>query len=194
MTPRISLIKKTHAAKAIATIVSAFSEDPVIRWLYPDDNMYRKEFPAFVKAFGGKAFEHNTAFSIDNHSGVALWLPPQVQPDEKALLKIIQKSLPSQKQKDLFFIMEQTNQYHPQEPHWYLPLLGVDRTKHHNGYGSALLAHTLDIINGENQIAYLESSNVKNIPLYERYGFEVQGVITGKNSPTLWPMIRKPKY
>jgi hypothetical protein len=39
--------------RAIRTLVSAFEDDPVERWLYPDEAQYRRHFPAFVAAFGG---------------------------------------------------------------------------------------------------------------------------------------------
>ncbi|HAT26776.1 MAG TPA: hypothetical protein DCS89_07175 [Gammaproteobacteria bacterium] len=40
-------------------------------------------------------------------------------------------------------------------------------------------------------IAYLESSNVKNNPLYERHGFEVIGEATSPDGgPTIWFMKR----
>lgn len=39
-------------------------------------------------------------------------------------------------------------------------------------------------------VAYLESSNPLNVPLYERFGFEVIAEIQTGDSPTIWPMLR----
>jgi hypothetical protein len=41
--------------------------------------------------------------------------------------------------------------------------------------------------------AYLESSNPRNISLYERHGFEIIGLIQAGGSPTLTPMLRRPR-
>jgi hypothetical protein len=41
-------------------------------------------------------------------------------------------------------------------------------------------------------IACLESSNARNLPLYERHGFEVLGEVQTGGSPTIWPMLRVP--
>jgi len=38
--------------------------------------------------------------------------------------------------------------------------------------------------------AYLESSKHENIPLYERFGFELREAITLPDGPDLWPMWR----
>ena len=38
--------------------------------------------------------------------------------------------------------------------------------------------------------AYLESSHPRNVPLYERHGFEVMGVIQPGDFPPLIPMLR----
>ena len=80
--------------------------------------------------------------------------------------------------------------YHPKEPHWYLPLLGVDPARQGQGLGSALLKHALAHCDAEGLPAYLESSNIKNVPLYERHGFEVLGVIQPGDFPPLYPMLR----
>jgi hypothetical protein len=42
-------------------------------------------------------------------------------------------------------------------------------------------------------LAYLESSNPRNIPLYERHGFEILGRAQSGNSPVITPMLCKPQ-
>jgi GNAT superfamily N-acetyltransferase len=56
-------------------------------------------------------------------------------------------------------------------PHYYLSLLGSDPARRGNGYGMALLDHTLAQIDAEGMPAYLESSNPDNDARYERRGF-----------------------
>lgn len=90
-------------------------------------------------------------------------------------------------------VFERMGSYHPQEPHWYLPLIGVDPTHHGQGYGSALMQHALLSCDRDHTPAYLESSNPRNIPLYQRHGFEALGTIQARASPPLFPMIRKPR-
>ena len=58
------------------------------------------------------------------------------------------------------------------------------------GLGATLMKHALTIVDEAGLPAYLESSNPRNISLYERHGFEVMGEIRTKGSPVMTPMIR----
>jgi hypothetical protein len=42
-------------------------------------------------------------------------------------------------------------------------------------------------------LAYLESSNPRNLSLYLRHGFEITETIQVGSSPPLFPMVRKPR-
>jgi ribosomal protein S18 acetylase RimI-like enzyme len=73
----------------------------------------------------------------------------------------------------------------PAQSLWYLAQLGAATPGH--GVGSALLEHRLASITGP---AYLESSNQRNLPLYQRFGFEEIQEISLPDGPTLWTMLR----
>src|SRR5262245_17361607 len=193
---KTAVIKRVMAANedaAIDVVVRAFSADPAARWLYPDSDQYSVNFPNFVKAFGGKAFEHGSACTIDDYRGAALWLPPDVHADEEALAGLIQRSVPEHRQEEVFAVFQQMDSYHPSEPHWYLPLIVVDPAQQGKGYGSALIAHALIQCDRDQKLAYLESSNPKNISLHKRHGFELLGTIRVGASPPICPMLRKPR-
>jgi len=191
-TPRIKTVTAGEEEAAINVVVRAFSADPAARWLYPDPHQYSVNFPNFVRAFGGEAIEQGSAYSIDGCSGVALWLPPDVHSDEEAIAGLIQRTVSNQRQEDIFALLGQMGGYHPSEPHWYLPLIGVDPALQGKGCGSRLMEHALSRCDRDKQLAYLESSNPKNIRLYERHGFELLGTIQVGGSPPIFPMLRKP--
>ncbi|MBO1908900.1 GNAT family N-acetyltransferase [Microvirga sp. 3-52] len=178
-------------SRLVAAIVLAFSTDPAARWTYPAPEDYLKHFPDLVRIFGCRAFECGTAHFIGDAQAAALWLPPGVQPDEEALMAHFQRTVPEQNHDTLFAVFEQMGQYHPEEPHWYLPLIGVDPAQQGKGHGSALLVHALRLCDKDGTPAYLESSNPKNIPLYRRHGFELLGTIQIGNSPPITPMLRR---
>jgi ribosomal protein S18 acetylase RimI-like enzyme len=179
-------------ASVIAVMTLAFSADPAARWTWPDPQRYLRHFPDFVKALGGNAFAHGCACYVDGYAGAAMWLPPGVGPDEEAVVDLLQRTGHAPAQKDAFAVFEQMGRYHPQEPHWFLPFIGVDPFRQGQGCGGALMQHALVPCDRDRVLAYLESSNPRNIPLYERYGFELLGTIQVGTSPPIFPMLRKP--
>ena len=80
--------------------------------------------------------------------------------------------------------------YHPREPHWYLPTIGVEPDLHRRGLGSALLREALKRCDQEHKPTDLESSNPANTALYQRHGFVALGVIRAAQSPPMVPMMR----
>jgi ribosomal protein S18 acetylase RimI-like enzyme len=192
-TPRVKTAGPSDEAPAIAVVVLAFSADPAARWTWPDPHQYLAHFPEFVKTLGGKAFAHGSGYYVDGHVGAALWLPPDIHPDEDALMTLLRRTGSPSAQKDVLAVFEQMERYHPREPHWFLPFIGIDPTQQGKGYGAALMKHALTPCDRDRTLAYLESSNPKNIPLYERHGFELLGTIQVESSPPIFPMLRKPR-
>jgi ribosomal protein S18 acetylase RimI-like enzyme len=190
MTLTVTAVTPSDAERAVAVIVLAFSTDPAARWTYPDPHQYLTHFPAVVRAFGGKAFAHGTGHHVNRFAGGALWLPPGIQPDEEALSAILQGSVAAELQAEVFAVFERMGRYHPSQPHWYLPLIGVDPAHQGKGYGSALLQHALLHCDRDHAPAYLESTNPANTRLYERHGFEVLDTIQVGSSPPIFPMLR----
>jgi ribosomal protein S18 acetylase RimI-like enzyme len=179
--------------QAVATLTTAFSSDPVLRWVFPDAHQYLADFPRLVRAFAGRAFEDHTAHCTEGIHAVALWLAPGTAPDEEAMGALLDERIPGARKEELFGFLEQMGPYHPAEPHWYLPLIGVDPMSQGQGTGSALLRHALKMCDSQRVPAYLEASSPRNKPLYERHGFEEIGVIQAGSSPPMWPMVRRPR-
>lgn len=193
MTKTIETATTADKTAAIATLTLAFAADPMTRWSWPDPRTYLEAFPKFVEAFGGEAFPKGSAHRVDGCAGVALWLPPGVEPDGEAMGALMQATMKGQALMEGAQIMPQMASYHPKEPHWYLPLIGIDPQHQGKGLGGALLDHALALSDRDGVPAYLESSNPRNIGLYERHGFERLGRIQNGSSPTLVPMLRKPQ-
>jgi GNAT superfamily N-acetyltransferase len=174
----------------IAVITLAFSSDPMTRWAFPEPATYLRIMPQLARAFGGNGFAHGTAHLTAAGAAAAMWLPPGIQPDTEGLAALAAEHTPREQQADLDRVFAQMEMHHPSEPCWYLPLIGVDPLCQGQGHGSALLRHALEQCDRDGMPAYLESSNPRNIPLYQRYGFEIIGTIQSGTSPTVVPMLR----
>ena len=191
-----ALIRTATAADAercLAVLALAFGSDPPCRWAWPDPQQYLEAFPRFAQAFGGGAMAHGTANYYAGFSGVALWLPPGVAPDEASLVRVIQETVAASRQDAMFAMFEQMDAFHPREAHWHLPLIGVDPAHQGKGIGAALLRHVLHACDSQKVVAYLEATSRRNVPLYERHGFEALGSIQVTDSPPVVPMVRQPR-
>jgi ribosomal protein S18 acetylase RimI-like enzyme len=61
----------------------------------------------------------------------------------------------------------------PKIPMTYLWFIGVDPVSQGQGTGSKLLQEIIDYSNNNNRPIYLETSTVKNLPWYAKFGFEI---------------------
>jgi ribosomal protein S18 acetylase RimI-like enzyme len=180
-------------ARAVDTIVLAFVGDPMTRWVWPQSHQYLAVMARFVRAFGAAAFSHGGAFCSDDYAGAALWLPPGVHPDQERMGELMESTASPAAREAGAGLFEQMAKYHPKEPHWYLPLIGVDPAQQGRGHGEALMRYALERFDREQLPAYLESTNSRNISLYHRHGFEELGSIQVGSSPPLVPMLRRPR-
>lgn len=188
--PAVKTVTTEEKARALDIFTLAFVDDPMLRWIFADGSTYLKHLGPAQLALGGRALAHGTAHVLDDYSAASFWLPPGIGIDEEAMGALIESAVPADRQADLAGVAEQMGQYHPHEPHWYLAVLGVDVSRQGKGLGSVLMKHALQRVDAERLPAYLESSNPRNIPFYERHGFEVIGRIQSGATPVVTPMLR----
>ena len=182
----------------------AFYDDPVSIWIMPDDKSrvahLRKFFAAITRHhhLAGGGVEVATDGSAIG--AAALWDPPgrwKQSAREQAMMLpsfILGFGFRLATGRKLGDLLGQMKQQHPEEPHWYLAVLGSDTIVRGKGYGHALMRSRLDRVDAEHAPAYLESSKFENIAYYQRFGFEVTGELVMPNGgPTLWPMWRAPR-
>jgi ribosomal protein S18 acetylase RimI-like enzyme len=181
----------------------AFYDDPVAMWIMPDDKFREKHLRKF---FGTVTRHHHLAgggaeVASDGATigAAALWDPPgRWKQSAREQLMMLPSFLFGfgprlETGRKLGHLLGQMKQKHPEEPHWYLAVLGSDTIVRGKGYGHALMQSRLDRVDAEHAPAYLESSKFENIAYYERFGFEVTGELVMPNGPTLWPMWRAPR-
>lgn len=189
--PTITIGKPEDKARLLQTIVLGFAADPMARWATPDAALYLDRRTEFFDAFCGAAFDHGTAFVADDGAAVATWLPPGVESDGERLAAIMDEQTPASRKAEMDALFARMEEFHLSEPHWCLPLIAADPARQGEGLGTALMEAAIARIDADGRPAYLESSNPRNIPLYERFGFERIGEIRTGTSPVLTPMVRR---
>jgi len=175
----------------LATLMLAFAGDPCTRYMFAAPEAFVAGFQPFAAAMGGAAIEHGSAWLADNCAAAVLWLPPGVESDSEAMVAAITAGIEQEKLPVLGEVGRAMAHFHPREAHWYLPLLGVDPLRQGRGLGSAILEESLRRCDADRLPAYLENSNPKNTPLYERFGFEAMGIIQPADFPPMQPMLRR---
>lgn len=191
-------IGKSDVRALSHVLARAFFEDPVVSWIVQDPRRRRRSLPRMFATMARHEYlgEGGSEVALDGSriAAAALWSPPgRWQASRWTQLRM----LPGFLLAGVFrgqAVEELTRAEHPEEPHWYLSILGSDPENRGGGYAHALLRSRLDRCDAEGAPAYLESSNRDNLGYYERFGFVVTGEMTVPGGgPTLWPMWRAPR-
>jgi ribosomal protein S18 acetylase RimI-like enzyme len=185
--------------KVGSALGAAFIDDPVFQWLIPVDAANRdKRLVTFFSSMARSYLRRDKyVYCAGEGDGAAMWSAPgswalpmsevmrESVPAARAFGRNLTRALRSQ-----LFIEGK----HPKEPvHWYLGYVGVAPTQQGRGLGAAMLRAVLDKADEAGTPAYLESSNERNLSLYERQGFKVvEDVKLLGTGPTVWRMWREP--
>ena len=78
-TASVEVVQAADRHTGVSTLALAFATDPIMRWCWPDPDPYATYWPRFAEAFGGRAFDHGTAYGLEDCVAVALWLPRALQ-------------------------------------------------------------------------------------------------------------------
>lgn len=187
---------------ALARVLGrAFHDDPVFCWMQPDAARRTAALPGFFAALARHHFLAasgvEVAVSSDGVGAAALWDPPgrweQTPREQIAMLPAAIRAFRGRLGAGRV-LTDRMKAVHPEEPHWYLAVIGSDPAVRGGGFGAALMRSRLDRCDAEGAPAYLESSNIDNVPYYHRFGFEVTGeIVIPDGGPTLWCMWRPPR-
>ena len=188
--PQVQTASPEEQTSVTDIITLGFAADPIARWVWPDAGTYLNAMPRFAMAFGGGGFTRSSVYSTDCGYAAAMWLPPGVHSDDEAIETIFGETIAPERMEEIGSFFAQMDTFHPQEECWYLPLIAADPSQTGRGLGAALMKHALQKCDEQSLPAYLESSNPRNISLYERHGFEVMGKIETPSSPLMTPMYR----
>jgi GNAT superfamily N-acetyltransferase len=183
-------VRTGSPSRAIGALSLALSADPLWRWCWPDAAEYLEGFPAFARAFAGKAFNQGCAYDIADGAGAALWLPPGAEPNAAELAEVIDDTVRPQVRGALCALLEQMDASRPPITHWRLPLMGVEPAQQGRGLGAQLMQPILQRCDEERVAAYLEATHPRNIAFYERLGFRRVGVMQAGDSPRIIGMVR----
>src|SRR3984885_7676701 len=181
---------------AIITILSTgFQNDPVCRWLFPDDDARERLHPEFFGPIVQMALEDGEIYTTEDRTAAALWLPATAHhEDQPGLGELYEPILEADYVKRIAAFDERSTANHPHhEDHFYLPFIAVRPQFFDQGIGTALLRDRLSALDSQDLPTYLEASNCDSARLYERLGYKRLDRTTDMpGGPSLYPMWRNP--
>jgi ribosomal protein S18 acetylase RimI-like enzyme len=180
-------------------LARAFADDPVYGWLMPGgvERSARLE-SMFELQLSRYSVGLCDTFTTPGLDGCAIWKPPgdykeslaeqlQVLPQFARILGW--RGIPRGMK-----LMQHMDALHARiapGPHVYLNVLGVEPRRQGRSVGQLLLQPMLARCDAAGQDAYLETANVRNVPFYERNGFELRELARHPQLPTFWAMFRR---
>ena len=185
---------------AAASLTEAFLEDPVLSYLFEDE----EHRPLLLSAFFANRLASRAETDLlllpsgYEKSAAALWEKPEKdsQNDSSfsgaiaAAVTVLGEQWISDRLLNLGPLFEAK----PETKHWYLAFVGTRPEVRGKGLASALIAEITETCDRAEMPAYLESSNLENVALYEKHGFRVTGEVTLKNGPIVPLMWREPLF
>lgn len=195
----IRKVAPADLARVADVMGRAFDDDPVLNFVAKQDAR-RSERIRMMMDLGLRklTFPFGETYVAEGFEGAALWNPPNGRPhgllNDLSMLPAMVRVAGASRLPHVIGALQMMDKKHPRKPHYYLLGIGVEPELQGRGIGTQLMAPVLERADREGMPAYLESSKEKNLPLYQRNGFEVvERVDLPRGGPSAWLMWREPR-
>jgi GNAT superfamily N-acetyltransferase len=203
-TPRIVPLRDDQEEACGALLARAFFDDPIFRWVEPDDALRARFLGPFFTGLTRRSHRLAVALATEGElRGASLWKTPgltTLSAEELAMtgLDRIADWLSDAALARLDAVFDPVEVAFAEdlaEPVWYLGVLGVEPGHQGRGLGSCLMRPVLERADREARAVTLETAQPKNLPLYERHGFRVLRELPRPHGegPVVWTMKRDPR-
>lgn len=152
--------------RIVASLVAAFPADPVLRFLFPGEDDYRREAPLFFGHLFDKRVTRSSIWTIERGLSTAIWEPPTGGGHPPGDIGLSTGAAGRMAAYD-----EAVHAALPDEPFWYLGVLGTHPAAAGRRLGRAVMAAGLRRAAEDALPAVLETSKPANVELYRRAGW-----------------------
>ena len=171
----MKLADHTYKSHVIDILSKSFDDNQSINYIVKQDSKRKKRIEKLI----GYCFEvclvKGQIFMSNDDKACALILHPERKMGSiKEMLLNMKLAINSIGASRSFKVLKREKlikQNHPKEPFYYLWFIGVTPDAQGKGIGSALIEEVFQKYNKGTRPFYLETSVVKNISWYEKYGF-----------------------
>jgi ribosomal protein S18 acetylase RimI-like enzyme len=164
-------------ALVVDLLVGSFDENPSVNYIVRQDDKRKARIKALMAYSFDVCLLFGDVWIADDRQACALTLyPDQKKTTLKAIwldIKLIFQAIGLSGISKTLNREAQIKKKQLQVPMVYLWFIGVSPLYEHRGMGSKLLQQVLDEAKRMNRPVFLETSVLKNIAWYERFGFQV---------------------
>jgi ribosomal protein S18 acetylase RimI-like enzyme len=189
--------------KSASRVMSrAFLNDPLWKYLVPDDARRARVVPLSMGILVRYSFLYGEIFTTPTLGGIACWLTPgKTTPTLRRLVWIGIHNAPLQLGWTGFrrytAVENYSGEVHKRAVpgmHWYLWGLGVEPSRQGQGIGGLLIQPVLARADASDLPCYLETMNKKNVSFYVKHGFKiVSDEEVPRHGLRVWAMLREPR-
>ena len=177
---QVGHLMDSRLSEIAEALAQAFQDDPLQSYTFPDPEERRRLSPAHFTAIlrYGQLAGHVLA-GAEEGSGAIVALPPGAgtpEMAEAAGLTRLPETIGAEAAGRFGRMIEYAEALHHRDmpdPHWYVMVLGVAPAFQGQGYARSLMQPLFDRADLEGLPCYLETTQPKNVGLYERFGFRV---------------------
>lgn len=193
-----------YVEKAIKVAGSAFQDDPIMVYVYPDEEERKENAQYGFYMLYRYGIKYGLTYATSkNLEGITIWLPPdKIYPSTWTMMKMggfytMRKvGLKIKAMKRSLAVFKYEEERHKElvpYDHWYFQNIAVKPEEQGKGYGGLLISTLLKAIENDGLAVYVETNTEKAMSIYQKYGFEIleHNIIPDTNIP-LWCMLRKP--
>lgn len=161
----------------VDTLTKSFDNNQSVNYIIKQDGKRVERIKNLMKYSFEVCYSFGDVFLSDDRKACALvTYPDKKKTTVKSILLDIQLIISCVGLKNIKKTLQREtmiNKVHPNEPIYYLWFIGVDPEHQNEGIGSVLLDEIIADSEQKKRPIYLETSTLKNLPWYAKYGFQI---------------------
>jgi hypothetical protein len=158
-------------------LANSFDDNKSVNYIVKQDGKRVRRLTRLMEYSFNICYRYGDVFLSDDKKGCALLvMPDKKKTTFKSILLNAKLALTCIGLSGIKKAMEREsriNKLHPNQPIYYLWFIGVDTKSQSMGIGSNLLKEVIKQSIIRNRPIYLETSTIKNLPWYQKFGFTI---------------------
>ena len=193
-------LAKSQIERASEVVARAFQDDPLWKHIFPSKIKRASGLSWLTIGTIRYAQRYGEVYTTKSVDGLAVWLGPDNT--TMTLGKMLRAGMFAVPLKigltalaRLINFQIHADKLHKQSvsaQHWYLLLLGVEPSCQGEGIGTSLIQPVQAWADADRLPCYLETLNEKNIPFYQKHGYNVvSDVVLPGSGLHIWALLRR---